>query len=58
MELKYTEEELNSLDKEMLIRLFLLQQKELEKYRPYASIGIGAGGGLKEAPLRQVIGGA
>ena len=30
MELKYTEEELNSLDKEMLIRLFLLQQKELE----------------------------
>ena len=30
MELKYTEEELNSLDKEMLIRLLLLQQKELE----------------------------
>ena len=30
MALEYTEEKLNSLDKEMLIRLFLLQQKELE----------------------------
>ena len=37
MAIKYTEEQLNSVDKSMLIQMFLNQQEQLEKSVPIRS---------------------
>ena len=54
MALEYTEEKLNSLDKETIIRLFL-SAGAAQADRSHSPAGAGTGGRLKKASFRQVI---
>ena len=56
MVMGYTEEKLNSLDKETIIQLFLAQQEQLRQIDPKPPACTGAAGRPEKTPFRQVIG--